>query len=137
MHLCTSYWSYLRVHLILETLNFESNSIFEFEIWNKLKIGNRKEETCSWAECSPAHLVPAHPPSMAGPKWPWPAHLHPTPAHSCHTAVWALRGGVIPGARVSDPACGPRLSGQPFFPIPIAISFSSGRISVTDDTGPP
>jgi hypothetical protein len=70
-------------------LNFESNSIFEFEIWNK-KIGNRKEETCCWAECSPAHLVPAHPPSAAGPKWPWPTHLHPALAHSCYTAMWAL-----------------------------------------------
>ena len=44
-------------------------------------MGNRKEETCSWAECSSAHLVPAHPTSAVGPKWLWPAHLHPRPWH--------------------------------------------------------
>jgi hypothetical protein len=35
MYLCTSYWSYLLLNLILETLNFESNPIYEFETWNK------------------------------------------------------------------------------------------------------
>jgi hypothetical protein len=35
------------LHLILQTLNFESNLIYEFETWNKTEMGNRKEETCS------------------------------------------------------------------------------------------
>jgi hypothetical protein len=42
MYLCTSYWSYFRVHLILETLNFESKLTFEFEIEIKQKTENKK-----------------------------------------------------------------------------------------------
>jgi hypothetical protein len=48
---------YLLVHLILETLNFESNLTFEFEIGIKLKTEIRKKKEKSKWEVRPISLL--------------------------------------------------------------------------------
>jgi hypothetical protein len=60
---------YLLVHLILETLNFESNLTFEFEIAIKLKTEIRKKRKSKW-EAGPIASLPLAHFQLTASAWP-------------------------------------------------------------------